>query len=224
MGNGVPKSQTIHNKPKEIFHKFMKNRFTNYKTIHFGGGYVPTRHPLPSFVKNNIILAGDAGALVNPLHGGGLSPSLTSGFIAGKVAANLIPMNTLAEEDLWIYNKQIVEKYAFRYALLDLFRILLQNIPDKELEHAFANSYLPLGKIFYAREYDLLLALSRKLSQIWDQLPNVRFNLLPKNVEQINNIMINYPNSSEKLKDWARMYEKIYETYQKSIFIKAEEK
>jgi hypothetical protein len=118
-----------------------------------------------------------------------------------------------------IFNQKIVERYSLRYSILDLYRILLQNIPDNELLHALNNKYLPLGKIFYAREYDLLLQLTRKLSEIWLQLPNKRFNLLPDYVEKIHKLTSNYPETPNNLEKWAKKYLAIYSSYYQEIKI-----
>ncbi|NHJ32042.1 MAG: geranylgeranyl reductase family protein, partial [Asgard group archaeon] len=91
MGTGVIKSRIKETSPKSVYENNMKNRFSNIEVIERGSGFVSTRHPIPSHVKDNIILIGDAGLIVNPLHGGGLSPSLASGYTAGKIAAKLVP-------------------------------------------------------------------------------------------------------------------------------------
>ena len=44
------------------------------------GGSVPTRAPLPTLVSGRILLVGDAGAIVNPMHGGGIGSSIISGL------------------------------------------------------------------------------------------------------------------------------------------------
>jgi len=220
IGNGVPKSWMKSYSPKDIYQKHMRSKFTDLEMINGGGGFVPTRHPIPTHVKDNIILVGDAGAIVNPLHGGGLSPSLASGYIAGKLAAKLVPNETVTEEALWTYNQMIVERYGLRYSIIDLYRILLQNIPDKELNHALTNEYFPLGKIFYAREYDILMKLSRKLGEVWKQLPNPRFNLLPKYMEEVYKITNDYPETPEKIDDWTTLYRGLYTKYQSLIEIK----
>ncbi|MHA1504903.1 MAG: geranylgeranyl reductase family protein [Candidatus Heimdallarchaeota archaeon] len=217
MGTGIPKSWIKQFSPKDIYFKHMHNRFSKIETLDSGGGFVPTRHPIPSHVKNNIILTGDAGLIVNPLHGGGLSPSLTTGYFAGKLAAELVPNEKLTEEDLWSYNTQIMQRYGLRYSLLDLYRILLQNIPDDELSKAFLEEYLPLGMIFYAREYDLLLSLSRELGQVWKEVPNKRFQLLAQAIEDVNNINSIYPETPDGIKNWAKRYSKIYDDYQTAI-------
>ena len=217
MGTGIPKSWIKEVSPKSVYENYMINRFKDYKVIDNGGGFVPTRHPIPSHVKDNIILIGDAGCIVNPLHGGGLSASIHSGYIAGKIAAELIPNEAIKEEDLWVFNQKIMERYGKRYSLLDLYRILLQNIPDNELNNAFMEEYLPLGMIFYAREYELLLNLSQQLSEYWSQIDIPRFNLLPKAIEQVNTITNEYPTTPYEIDKWAEKYTEIYDTYQAKI-------
>jgi len=219
IGCGVPKKWISQVKPKAIYHQEMTPRFKKFQTLEAGGGFVPTRQPLPSFVKDNILLIGDAATLVNPLHGGGLSPSLNTGYLAGKLAAEQIPNEVLTEEALWSFNLQILERYSFRYALLDLYRILLQNIPDDELLQALEQGYFPIGKIFYARKYEKLLGLSRKLGEQWATLPNPRFNLLPNYLERIHTLMHNYPQTAEGLAKWAAAYRAVYQEYQQKIKI-----
>ena len=219
MGVGIPKTWMKELSPKEIYQQNMINRFDSSTALDTGGGFVPTRHPIPTHVKDNILLIGDAGAIVNPLHGGGLGSSLASGYIAGKIAAKLIPEESLTEEDLWVYNQKILERYCYRYSILDLYRILLQNIPDKELNHALSEGYLPLGKLFYAREYEDLMKLSRKLGKIWEQLPNHRFSLLPNYIERVFEATKNYPTTPEGLTDWQKSYSDIYSEFQSKIKI-----
>ena len=220
MGTGIPKSWIKDFSPKEVYEKYMLNRFKKYKVLDFGGGFVSTRRPIPSLVNDNVMLIGDAGCIVNPLHGGGLSASLNSGYIAGTIAADLIPNHAIKREDLWIFNKKIMEQYGKRYSLLDLYRILLQNIPDEELNQAFEQEFLPLGLIFYAREYDLLLSLSKQLSELWIQLNNNRFNLLPKAIEQVHQLTKEYPTTPFDIEKWTEKYNSIFETYQNKIAIR----
>ncbi|NPE07776.1 MAG: hypothetical protein GNW80_05810, partial [Asgard group archaeon] len=198
----------------------MKNRFSSIEVIDGGGGFVPTRHPIPTHVKDNIILIGDAGLIVNPLHGGGLSPSLTSGYIAGKIAATQVPNENLSESDLWLFNEKIHERYGLRYSLLDFYRILLQNIPDEELNDALHKEYLPLGSIFYAREYEDLMKLSRKLGEIWSQLPNPRFNRLPEITEKLYVCTNKYPKTPEELDSWTKEYRGLYAEYYELIALR----
>jgi flavin-dependent dehydrogenase len=195
----------------------MISKFPKAKIIEGGGGFVPTRHPVPNHVDDNIILTGDAGLIVNPLHGGGLSPSIHSGYKAGRLAAEKIANETLKKQDLWPYNLQILERYGLRYSILDLYRLFIHNIPDGELTHAIENDYLPIGKVFYARKYKKLMKLSRQLGLIWKDLPNPRFNLLPQAIEEIYNLTNTYPEDATLIEEWSQKYRAIYDKYQTEI-------
>ena len=67
--------------PKSNFyrHVLARDLFKSSEIIHKGGGIVPTRRPLDSFVGNGIAVIGDAGCQVNPIHGGGIGPSMMGG-------------------------------------------------------------------------------------------------------------------------------------------------
>jgi geranylgeranyl reductase family protein len=217
MGNGIPKYWIKEISPKNTYEKFMISRFSNAKIIEGGGGFVPTRHPISNHVDDNIILVGDAGLIVNPLHGGGLSPSIASGYKSGKLAAEAITNQTLTKQDLWSFNFQLIERYGKRYSILDLYRLFLQNIPDSELTHAIKNDYLPIGKVFYARKYKKLMNLSRQLGLIWKDLPNQRFNLLPQAIEEIYDLTNSYPEDANLIDAWSQKYRAIYDKYQSQI-------
>lgn len=217
MGTGVPKKWMNETPPKKIYKNNIASRFKIKKILDYGGGFVPTRHPLPSHVKNNLLLTGDAGAIVNPLHGGGLSASIASGYLAGEIASKKIPNEEIKEEDLWEYNLQLVERYGKRYSMLDLYRLLLQNISDKELNHAFEEEYLPLGMIFYAREYSLLLNLSQQLAEVWSTIPNKKFQLLAEKIVEIDELMNQYPEKPSEITSWAEQYHQAYESYKDAI-------
>ncbi|MEA2069786.1 MAG: geranylgeranyl reductase family protein [Asgard group archaeon] len=211
LGTGVPNNIAGKHNPREIFKQYMKPRFENYEAIHQGGGFVPTRHPLPSVVTDNIMLVGDAGAIVNPLHGGGLGASLFSGYKAGLLAAELIPTEEFGEGSLWKYNLQLWKRYGGRYAILDLLRILLQAITDQELNNVLDKELLPLNQIFYARDYSKIKSLGKKLAQKWMTLEKNRLQILPKYLMKIQEAIKTYPKSPDTMNEWLRNYETIYE-------------
>ena len=54
-------------------------------TIHsWGGGWIPMGGPVKNLVKDNVLAVGDAGGLVMPSNGGGISQAIMSGFYAGE--------------------------------------------------------------------------------------------------------------------------------------------
>jgi digeranylgeranylglycerophospholipid reductase len=50
-------------------------------------GSVPVGGFLKNMVKDNLIVVGDAARQVNPIHGGGINEAMTSGRMAGRIAA-----------------------------------------------------------------------------------------------------------------------------------------
>ena len=76
---------------KNVFQKYIKT--SKYKILSTGGGVVPVRRPLWSCAANGIMLIGDSACQVNPLHGGGIDPSMRAGFYAANSATSAIEKN-----------------------------------------------------------------------------------------------------------------------------------
>ncbi|MFH0848685.1 MAG: NAD(P)/FAD-dependent oxidoreductase [archaeon] len=121
--------------PKEQLYKHVLSQklFRNSKIVRGGGGIVPTRRPLPSLTANGIIFIGDAACLVNPIHGGGIGPSMTSGKIAAETTAKALGEGNVSREGLWSANVSYMKTYGGKQAGLDVFRMFLQSISDEEL-------------------------------------------------------------------------------------------
>ena len=65
---------------------------------------MPTRRPLDSLVGNGIVVIGDASCQVNPIHGGGMGPSMVGGKIAGEVIAGALEKGEPSLERLRMVN------------------------------------------------------------------------------------------------------------------------
>ncbi|GAJ07774.1 unnamed protein product, partial [marine sediment metagenome] len=69
---------------QNVFKEYIKT--SKYEIISSGGGVVPVRRPIWSCADDGIMLIGDAACQVNPLHGGGIDPSMRGGFFAANTA------------------------------------------------------------------------------------------------------------------------------------------
>ena len=69
---------------KNVFQEYVKTN--NINILSSGGGVVPVRRPLWSCADNGFMLVGDAACQVNPLHGGGIDPSMRAGYHAANSA------------------------------------------------------------------------------------------------------------------------------------------
>jgi len=86
-------------------------------------------------VGNGVIIAGDAACQVNPIHGGGMGPSMMGGALAGKTIIEAMERRDVSREGLWLYNARYMQSYGAKQAGLDAFRLLLQKLSDDDLNY-----------------------------------------------------------------------------------------
>ncbi|MEM2961316.1 MAG: geranylgeranyl reductase family protein, partial [Candidatus Bathyarchaeia archaeon] len=104
-----------------------------------GGGIVPTRRPLCSLVGNGLLLVGDSACMPNPIHGGGIGPSMIAGKLAAEVGSQALESGSTSIGDLWEYNVRYMSAYGAKAAGLDIFRIFLQKCSNEDLNYGLAN-------------------------------------------------------------------------------------
>ena len=114
-----PKGEGVANVGIGIELKFLKNKgdtkrmldefisrmpgLSKGKKIDMVAGAVSVSKPLDSVVRDNMMLVGDAGRMIDPLTGGGIHAACLSGKIAGKIAAESIEGKD--------YSKEFLQKY-----------------------------------------------------------------------------------------------------------------
>lgn len=136
VGLGVAMAGKFPN-PKERLYKHVVSQplFKDSTLVDGGAWYVPTRRPLDNMVGNGIITVGDAACQVNPIHGGGMGPSMIGGDFAGKTAVKALEEDNVSREGLWSYNVDFVRDYGAKQAGLEIFRVLLQHLDDEDLNY-----------------------------------------------------------------------------------------
>ena len=107
-----------------------------------GGGVVPVRRPLWSCADNGIMFIGDAACHVNPLHGGGIDPSMRAGYHAALRAKEAIDAGDYSINKLWGYNVNIMHTFGAEFAALDLLRIALQKLSNSSLNFGLEKNIL----------------------------------------------------------------------------------
>jgi geranylgeranyl reductase family protein len=151
VGLGVAMTDDFPN-PKEQLYKHIISQplFKDSSRVDGGAWYVPTRRPLDSMVGNGVIIVGDAACQVNPIHGGGMGPSMIGGTLAGKTAAEALEKGDVSREGLWGYNVGFVRDYGAKQAGLEVFRILLQHLDDEDLNYGMGYKLLTEEDVFRA--------------------------------------------------------------------------
>ncbi|UCE29680.1 MAG: NAD(P)/FAD-dependent oxidoreductase [Candidatus Bathyarchaeota archaeon] len=136
VGLGVVTSRSSPNPKKQLYNCILtKKLFKGSSIVRGGGGQVPTRRPLNCMTGNGIAIIGDAACQVNPIHGGGMGPSMMGGAIAGKTIVEAISNDDVSRSGLWQYNVGYMQSYGAKQAGLDVFRLFLQGLSNDDLDY-----------------------------------------------------------------------------------------
>jgi len=153
--------------PRERFSEFLKAeaRLQGARVLDGRGAQVPTRRPLDSLVANGFMVVGDAACQVNPIHGGGIGPSMMGGRMAAEAAAQAIENSDVTRRGLWGYNIAYMRGYGAKQATLDVFRRFLQTTDDDDLDHGMEHKIIREADVLKASlEGGLRLSISEKAS------------------------------------------------------------
>jgi len=137
VGIGALMRKTGYPNPKEqLYNTAFKKPVFNGSTVLTGGAWFdPVRRPLDNMVSNGIVIIGDAASLVNPIHGGGIGPSMLSGHFAGKQIIQALNKGEPTKEALWGYNKTYIDTYGKKQGALDIFKLFLLSCSDDDLNY-----------------------------------------------------------------------------------------
>lgn len=207
VGIGVQSGVNAPN-PKKQLYKYVLNKglFKDSKIIHGGGGAVPTRRPLDCLTANGVMFVGDAAFQVNPVHGGGIGPSMIAGKIAGEVATEALEKGDASREGLWNYNVRFMKEYGAKQAGLDIFRWFLQKLSDNELSWGMKHRLVTEQDILRANlGEDLKLNITEKAVRFFRGIRRLSFlqklREVADTMKKIKQLYRNYP-IPEKFEKW----------------------
>jgi digeranylgeranylglycerophospholipid reductase len=208
--------------PKKKLYNFILNRpvFKASTVVTGGGGHVPIRRPLSCTVGNGIILAGDAAAQGNPIHGGGIGPSMISGTLSGKTIIGALEKGDTSREILWPYQIRYLQAYGMKQAGLDVFRLFLQSLSNDDLNQGI--------KYRLITEEDLLrttlgeeirLNITKKALRALSGLRNLRLLRKLRNAASLTKKVkawyLKYPESPEGLEKWKNKTQDLFREVEK---------
>ncbi len=214
VGIGLQMSEGCPN-PKTQFerHILSQDLFRDSTRIRAGGGVVPTRRPLCSLVGDGLLLVGDSGCMPNPIHGGGIGPSMIAGKLAGEVGSRAVEMGAVCSEDMWEYNTQYMQFYGAKAAGLDVFRIFLQKCANSDLNFGMANRLIEEEDILRASMgEELRLSITEKAQRVFRGIRRLSFlkalSEMANEMSAIRELYRAYP-KPEGLPDWVTKVETI---------------
>jgi digeranylgeranylglycerophospholipid reductase len=195
--------------PKQLYQKHVLSMplFKGSRVLTGGGGLVPTRRPISPMVANGIIIIGDAACQVNPIHGGGIGSSMMGGVKAAEVIINALEKGDVSREVLWPYTGIFMELYGAKQAGLDIFRMLLQRLTNKEMNYGMQHHLITDDDLLKtSMGEDLKLNTSEKTSRLFKGLGSLsllrKLNTTAKLMKEIKELYRNYPSSPEELVEW----------------------
>ena len=118
---------------------------------------------MDSMVGNGVICVGDAAFQPNPVHGGGIGPSMIAGILAAQVATKALDADDISIDGLWEYNQEYMKGYGAKAAALDIFRLFLQTCLDEDLNYGMTHRLIKEEDILKASlGEDLKLNITEK--------------------------------------------------------------
>lgn len=208
VGLGVAMTEGFPN-PKDLYTEQILPMplFKGSRALTGGGGLVPTRRPISPMVGNGIIIIGDAACQVNPIHGGGIGSSMMGGVKAGEVIINALEIGDVSREALWSYTGMFMELYGAKQAGLDVFRMLLQRLTNRELNYGMRHHLITDEDLLKtSMGEDLKLNITEKTSRLFKGLGSLsllkKLNATAKIMKEIKELYRNYPSSPEGLTEW----------------------
>jgi len=222
---GLGTFMNLKGKVKDLYHQNVFNEFiktSKYEIISSGGGVVPVRRPLWSCVDNGIMFVGDSACQVNPLHGGGIDPSMRGGFHAANTALNAIEKGNYSTKSLWNYNHKVMTSFGAEFASLDLLRMTLQILPNKDLNFALRQDLVSSEEILEISstgEFKLPVPdlVSKALKGISKPNLLLDLNYLRIRMNEISKLYKNFPINIENFELWKRRVIEVYDKIKKFL-------
>lgn len=198
---------------KNVFNEFVHS--SNINIISSGGGVVPVRRPLWSCAEDGIIFIGDSACQVNPLHGGGIDPSMRAGYYAALTASKAISNGDFSLNQLWDYNVKVMRNFGAEFAALDLLRIVLQKLSNDSLNFGLGKDILTSNEILQiCSEGHIELSLTdmakKALKGIFNPKLMLDLNYLRIKMNAISKHYRNFPENQSGFERWKDATIKIY--------------
>jgi geranylgeranyl reductase family protein len=177
VGLGIQMKTPFPNPKKQLYDYILKTPlFKNSKKITGKGGLLATRRPINSLVGNGILIIGDAACQPNPIHGGGIGPSMLAGHLSAELACEAIEKGDVSRLRMWRYNQEYMASYGAKAAGLDIFRLFLQKCSNSDLNYGMRNRLIQEEDILRASlGEDLRLNITDKAQRFFRGIKRLSF-------------------------------------------------
>jgi len=216
VGLGVSMKEGFPNPKTQLYdHVLSKPRFAGSTILNEGTWYLPTRRPLDCMTGNGVMVVGDAACQVNPVHGGGMGPSMAGGFTAGQVIVEALEKDDFSRVGLWQYNVRYMKVYGAKQAGLDIFRLfLLSSVSNEEINYGMKYKLITEEDVLKATQgQDLHLNITEKTRRAFRGFGKlgmlIRLRDAANLLKKMKALYLNYPASPNGFEEWRKRTEAV---------------
>jgi geranylgeranyl reductase family protein len=223
VGLGICMRNNYPNPKQQLYETaFKKPIFQGSFVLTAGSWFDPVRRPWDNMVSNGVMLVGDAASLVNPIHGGGIGPSMLSGYLAGQQIVEALSKGEPTKEALWAYNKKYIETYGKKQGTLDIFKMFLLSCSDEDLNYGMNEKLMTEDDVLKAgMGDDFHLNFTETAKRVFKGLRRVGFlNRRRLTVTMMRGLSAHYnayPTSPESFEPWRLQTVKLIEDARKKL-------
>jgi geranylgeranyl reductase family protein len=223
VGLGICMRGNYPNPKQQLYETaFKKPIFDGSLVLTAGSWFDPVRRPLDNMVSNGVMLVGDAASLVNPIHGGGIGPSMLSGYFAGQQIIEALGKGEPTKEALWGYNKKYIDTYGKKQGTLDIFKMFLLSCSDADLNYGMNEKLMTEDDVLKAgMGDDFHLNITETAKRVFKGLRRVGFlNRLRLTVTMMRGLSAHYnkyPTTPEGFEPWRLQTIKLIEDARKKL-------
>ena len=217
-GKGYESPMKIY-REKLLQHPLLKKDHT---VLTSAGAPVPTRRPANSLVGPGILVIGDAGYTVNPVHGGGMGYGFFAAYSAYHAILNAYESGDFSEEKLWLLNTMYMRRIGAKQAALDVFRRFLQSLSNDDILFGMKNRLIPEVDLYeVSSEGEIKISRLDKLMIVLRGLKRptllVHLKTVAEYMKKVKELYLNYPDSSRELPRWIEEVNKLFNRFEKEI-------
>ena len=121
-------------KAKALLDQFVARRFHKYRVVESMVGAIPSYDRKRPLVKDNVLLVGDAGRVVDSLSGAGISNALLSGRIAGDTISRFLREGRSSLSRLKKYEDELLKEKGSELRFYSFCRAIYLKMTDEDFD------------------------------------------------------------------------------------------
>lgn len=189
------------------------------RTINSGGGIVPVRRTVSCMVWNGFIVVGDAACTANPIHGGGIGPSLLSALNASRTIEEAFEAGSPTLKNLWSYHHKYHSLYGAKQAALDILRIYLQKLTNDDLNFILDSKIVSdeeLSSIGYEGELEMSILKKLNIALRLARRPTIlrEVKTVKDYMDRVKGLYLEFPRKPEEFLKWRNYVNSLFTEFE----------